>query len=255
MSDWGRDMRLWDAVKATAAGVEDDGSYDRPSGPEECAARRAAAFATTAENLGLSEDWGDRPFGVIVEISAPKGVVTLIAFADGASSLFTESGLGIIGRDNHVHVVVQAKKLVKEAANHVARLDPTSDFPPPGSGNLRVYFLTRRGVLTTEEPGAVLQTGETVLAPLLGISEELISEFLQYELGNEPVGPLRAFDLIKALAIVAVIAGLTYAAWLIPFAWLRWPAVAIGIFFTIAALIVPYAMLTATRTEEAPEAA
>src|SRR5687768_2002124 len=154
-------MRLWDSVKAAAAGVEDDGSYDRPGGPEECAARRAAAFATTAEQLGLSEDWGERPFGVIVEINGPKGVLTLIGFANGASSLFTHSGLGIIGRDNHVHVVVQAKNLVKEAENHVARLHPTSDFPPPGSGNLRVYFLTRRGVLTAEEPGAVLRTGET----------------------------------------------------------------------------------------------
>ena len=47
--------------------------------------------------------------------------------------------------------------------------------------------------------------------------------------------------------MVAAIGALTYAAWLIPFGWLRWPAVAIGLFFTVAALILPYAMLTAPR--------
>ena len=60
-------------------------------------------------------------------------------------------------------------------------------------------------------------------------------------------GPTPPLDLVKAFAIVAMIAALTYAAWLIPIWWLRWPAVAVGLFFTIAALIVPYAMLRAPR--------
>ena len=51
-------------LKATAQGVEDDGSFDSPDGPEDCAARRAAAFKVSADELGLPADWGSRPYGV-----------------------------------------------------------------------------------------------------------------------------------------------------------------------------------------------
>ena len=241
-------MRLWDSVKAAASGVEDDGSFESPSGPEDCEARRAAAFKVTAEDLALPDDWGDRPYGVIMEIGTPKGVTTLIAFATGQSSLLTASGSGIIGRDSHVHVVVQAKRLVREASNHVSRLEPTGAFPHPSAGMMRLYFLTRQGVLTAEESAEALRSGRSPLSPLLEVGDELMSEFLQYLMVESgPLPPPKPVELLKALAMVAAIAGLTYAAWLIPVAWLRWPAVAIGAFFTIAALIVPYAMLTAPR--------
>lgn len=242
-------MRMWDSVKAAAAGVEDDGSFDSPAGPEDCEARRAAALRTTPEELALPADWGDEPYGVLVEVGGPRGVTTLIAFATGDSSLFTAGGSGIIGRPNHVHVVIQAKRLVKEAAAHVPRLRPATGFPPPAPGAVRFYVLTRQGVLTAEEPIGALRGGGSPLSPLLDAGDELMSEFLQYGWADAPVPPLTAFDWVKALAMVAAIGGLTYGAWLIPFAWLRWPAVAIGLFFTVAALIVPYAMLTADRPE------
>ena len=50
---------------------------------------------------------------------------------------------------------------------------------------------------------------------------------------------------LKLLLIVAALAGLTYAAWLIPFGWLRWPLVLIGLFFTAAALFAVYACVAA----------
>ena len=46
----------------------------------------------------------------------PRGVSTLTAFANGDASLLHETGSGIIGRQNHVHVVNQAKALVAKAA-------------------------------------------------------------------------------------------------------------------------------------------
>lgn len=245
-------MRLWDSVKAAAAGVEDDGSFDSPDGPEDCEARRAAAFRVAAEDLGLPAEWGGEPYGVVLELGGTRGVTTILAFATGESSLFTASGSGIIGRDSHVHVVIQARRLVKEAAEHVARLKPTAEFPRPPMGAARFYVLTREGVLTAEEPIAALRSGRSPLSPLLEVGDELMSEFLQYGWADEPLPPPTPFEWAKVLAMVAGIAALTYAAWLIPFAWLRWPAVAIGLFFTVAALIVPYAMLTATG-DDRPE--
>ena len=246
-------MRMWDSVKAAAAGVEDDGSYDRPEGPEDCARRRAAAFRTTPAGLGLPEDWGAKPFGVVAEIGGPGGVTTLIAFATGESSLFASSGSGIIGRPAHVHVVVQAKRLVQEAAHHLAALQPAPAPQPPQPGAMRFHVLTGAGLFAAEAPVAALRAGTHPLSPLLDVADELMSEFLQYlDVETGPLPPPKPAEWLKVFAMVAVIAGLTYAAWLIPSPWLRWPAVAIGAFFTIAALIVPWAMLTAPRRTAEP---
>lgn len=240
-------MRLWDSLKAIAEGVEDDGSYDSPDGPEDCEARRAAALRVAADELDLPADWGGRPYGVVVEMGSAGGVMTLVAFATGESSLLTGSGSGIIGRPNHVHVVVQARRLVQTAADHASLLEPAAGFPRPPAGAIRFYVLTRDGILTAQEPVEAVRSGRSPLSPLLEVADELMSEFLQYAWSEVPVPPSTPSDYFKAFAMVAAIAALTCAAWLIPFAWLRWPAVAVGIFFTISALIVPYAMLTAPR--------
>jgi len=244
-------MRLWDSVKSAAAGVEDDGSFDSPAGAEDCEARRAAAFTVKREDLALPDDWGSRPYGVVIELGGLQGVTTMVAFATGESSLFLSTGSGVIGRPSHVHVVVQAKRLVGRAADYVALLAPAAVFPRPAQGAMRFYVLTAEGVLTAEEPVGPLRMGESPLSGLLEAGDELMSEFLQYGWSEVPVGPPKALDLLKAFAIVAAIVGLTCAAWHIPVEWVKWPAVAIGVFFTIAALIVPYAMLAAPRLQAA----
>ncbi|HYD13757.1 MAG TPA: hypothetical protein VEC11_12990 [Allosphingosinicella sp.] len=245
-------MRMWDAVRAAAAGVEDDGSYDRPAGPGDSAARRAAAFRTGAGDLALPDDRGERPFGVIIDMASSRGTTSLVAFATGEASLLVSTGDGVIGRPNHAHVVVQAKRLVKEAAGLLAHLAPaTADpapppFPPPGS--LRFHVLTPRGTFTGEAPLDNLRSGGSPLSPLLEVADDLMSEFLQYTLPDSlDAGPPTAGQWLKVLLMVAVIAGLTVAAWFIPWPWLRWPALIVGGFFTIAALIVPYAMWRAPR--------
>jgi hypothetical protein len=236
-------MRLWDAVKAAASGVEDDGSYDSPAGPDDCRARRAAAFRVTAAELGLSEDWGSKPYGVIVDVRSQRGVTTMLAFANGDASLLHDKGSGIIGRQSHVHVVVQGKRLVARASEHASSLSPSSSFPLPRAGSVRFYFLTTEGVLTSEAPTQEVRSGASSLSPLMEVADDLVSEFMQYRLPDQiTTGPLKAVDWVKAFVMLGITGGLTYAAWLIPMPWLRWPAVAIGVFLTISALIVPYAM-------------
>ena len=243
-------MRRWDSVKAAANGVEDDGSYDRPEGPEDCRARRTAAFEVTRDGLGLGEEWGEKPFGVVMDLAGPRGMTTVLAFANGDASLLNENGTGIIGRQSHVHVVVQAKRLVERAGRHASAAAPSSGSPGPEAGRARFFFLTPQGVLAAEDEVSALRAGESPLSPLFATANELVSEFMQYPLGDalvESAGPATAGDWVKAFAMVALFAALTYAAWLIPTPWIRWPAVAVGAFFTIAALIIPYAMLVAAR--------
>lgn len=55
---------------------------------------------------------------------------------------------------------------------------------------------------------------------------------------DEPMPPTKVMDGIKFLPLLAILLAVTYAAWLIPFGWLRWPAVIVAGFVTLAALFV-----------------
>ena len=62
----------------------------------------------------------------------------------------------------------------------------------------------------------------------------------------QPMEKPTARDFANVLLLFLPIAGATFAAWwFIPWGWLRWPLVAIGLFFTIAAAIVVYATVEA----------
>ena len=58
-----------------------------------------------------------------------------------------------------------------------------------------------------------------------------------------PIPPPTAFEWFKGVAIAAFLCALTYAAWLIPWWWLKWPAVAVAGFFAAAGLFVIGAMV------------
>lgn len=53
-----------------------------------------------------------------------------------------------------------------------------------------------------------------------------------------PIPPHTAWQWFKGFAIPVVLIALTYAAWQIPWGWLRWPAVIVAGFFAAAGLFV-----------------
>lgn len=59
------------------------------------------------------------------------------------------------------------------------------------------------------------------------------------------VPPPTAWEWFKSLAIPAALIALTYAAWLIPVGWIRWPAVIVAGFFAAAGLFVCGLMIAA----------
>ncbi len=64
---------------------------------------------------------------------------------------------------------------------------------------------------------------------------------------DEPAEQTRATvrDWISIIALCAFLLGLTYAAWLIPIGWLKWPAVIVAGFFAAAGLFVLGGMIAA----------
>ena len=63
---------------------------------------------------------------------------------------------------------------------------------------------------------------------------------------QQPLVRPTAKDFLNVMLLFLPIAGATLAAWrFIPWGWLRWPLVAVGLFFTIAASIVVYSTVAA----------
>ena len=62
------------------------------------------------------------------------------------------------------------------------------------------------------------------------------------------------WEWFKGIAIAAVLVGATYAAWLIPYGWLRWPAVIILGFLALAAIFVVGCMIFGRQIMEKAEA-
>lgn len=58
-----------------------------------------------------------------------------------------------------------------------------------------------------------------------------------------PVPPPTLWEWFKGIAMAALLCALTYAAWLIPIGWLRWPAVIVAGFLAAAGLFVVGAMI------------
>lgn len=59
------------------------------------------------------------------------------------------------------------------------------------------------------------------------------------------IPPPTAWEWFKSLAIPVVLLAITYAAWLIPIGWIRWPAVIVAGFFLAAGLFVSGLMIAA----------
>jgi hypothetical protein len=79
-------------------------------------------------------------------------------------------------------------------------------------------------------------------------------------LPTDPIEELTEFpgfklvDWLKIGAMVAALSAVTYAAWLIPIGWLKWPAVVVAGFFALAAWFVLVAMMFGRRIMESGDA-
>lgn len=62
---------------------------------------------------------------------------------------------------------------------------------------------------------------------------------------SEPARPPGFLDFLKMVPLAALLLGITYAAWLIPIGWIRWPAVIVAGFIASAGLFVCGLMLAA----------
>ena len=94
----------------------------------------------------------ERPhvWGVLMETGYPKGVASLVCFADGATSLYFSNGGGIIGAGEHGSVRAVAQAWLTETETYLPSFEPAHETPLPSLGRVRFYVRTFDGTLTAE---------------------------------------------------------------------------------------------------------
>ena len=60
---------------------------------------------------------------------------------------------------------------------------------------------------------------------------------------TEPTPPPSLMDALKFIPLAILLIALTYAAWLIPIGWIRWPAIIVAGFIALAGLFVLWLMI------------
>lgn len=98
--------------------------------------------------MGIGPDlvtppFGSRVLGVVVDIPADGGFVTVVALADGTTSMYTSVGGGTIGAGGHENVAAATSELITIAERALAEftLAGSTGFPDPGFTRIHVLEL------------------------------------------------------------------------------------------------------------------
>ena len=137
---------------------------------------RRRALTVSAPDLGLSPV-GQRPhvWGVVMETGYPQAVATLVAFADGTTSLYFSNGGGVIGAGGHAVVRQAGEALLSAAEAQIHDFAEVHDTPVPGVGRVRFYVRTFQGLMGAEADENELGEGRHTLSPVFHAAHWVIS--------------------------------------------------------------------------------
>jgi hypothetical protein len=88
-----------------------------------------------------------RAWGTLVDVGLPAGPVTVVAIADGTTSLYLANGGATVGVGELPHIRALAAALLEAVDAAVPILPPGWETPVPPTGWLQVVALTYQGML------------------------------------------------------------------------------------------------------------
>src|SRR5262245_49601677 len=126
-------------------------SKPKESPADAARALRDQALSITASEADLAPT-RELPnvFGILMETGYPEAVASLVAFAEGTTSLYFSSGGGIIGAGEHETVRNRSLLLLETAERHLSSFAMATSTPLPTVGRVRFYLRTHGGTLTAE---------------------------------------------------------------------------------------------------------
>jgi hypothetical protein len=114
-------------------------------------------------------------WGVLMETGYEQAAASLVAFADGTTSLYLSNGGGVIGAGEHAAVRQASEGLLSAAESHVGRFAPVPDTALPPPGRVRFVIRTFNGTLGAEVAEADLGGGAHPLSAVFFAAHGVIT--------------------------------------------------------------------------------
>jgi hypothetical protein len=103
------------------------------AGPGPYEGLRTMALDAAARGLVSASPESPDVSGVVVDVPGSGGFATIVALADGTTSMYTSTGGGRIGAGTHAHVAVATAKLLAEVQRHLGLFGAPDDRGLPES--------------------------------------------------------------------------------------------------------------------------
>jgi hypothetical protein len=114
--------------------------------------------------------------GLIADIPAKGGFVTIVGLADGTSSMYTSVGGGVIGAGTHAAVAAATEAVLVVVQRNLGLFKNRDDRELPPEGLVRLHVLTSSASRRADVPeGAFWGREEHELMPVIATVQNLIS--------------------------------------------------------------------------------
>lgn len=116
-------------------------------------------------------------WGVLLETGYPQGTVTLLALADGTTSLYLPTGGGVIGAGEHAPVRAAAEAFLKTTQFALSQLSSGLDSDIAlEAGTARLLALTHDGVVGVHSSLQALVQGTGPLSAMYFAGDALLTQ-------------------------------------------------------------------------------
>lgn len=135
---------------------------------------RQQVLSLTADQLG--DEGADAPIlALLMETGYPEAVATLVAVADGTTSLYFSNGGGIIGAGTHAPVAEASRRFLERGESFLPRLSAVADPGPPAEGDTQFVAVLPDGLRSDVAAEDDLGEQRHPLSPLFYAGQDVIT--------------------------------------------------------------------------------
>lgn len=149
---------------------------EKPPAAEAYVGLRQQVLGLTSDQLGDAVS-GDAPvLALMMETGYPEAVATLVAVADGSTSLYFSNGGGFIGAGTHAAVAEASQRWLEAGLSFLPGLPVVTDPPLPSEGMTQFVAVTAEGIRAVVLPEEDLGEGHHRLSPFFYAGQDVITQ-------------------------------------------------------------------------------
>ncbi len=133
-----------------------------------------------------ADELGDAPIlALLMETGYSEAVATLVAVADGTTSLYFSNGGGIIGAGEHAAVAAASRRWLEAGRTALPALAEVTDPPLPETGTTQFVAVTPHGLRSAVAVEDDLGNNRYALSPFFYAAQDVITQIRLTSMNDE----------------------------------------------------------------------